>query len=263
MSQTVAKRYRACTELRSWKFSENKGCASWLYLDNKALPATSDHQTDLEPQVHYHSISLQVPWVSNLQNGSWCSFPSVGTNPLGSNVLSFFPASGWSGVLLQGDEATADPVGTVGTKADMAIEVRFFSGDFSKVICASAWGSHRLPLPSWPSLDWGRQTQGFLKSGSRSGKLFKILLHFYVLCVNVSVQGWAWNTSERKCGWRSEGSLWKFVLSFRQLCSEACFKTSGLTASTFTCRASSPALGKFLKARIRVLIFIGAAVGYS
>ncbi|XP_049974942.1 A-kinase anchor protein 2 isoform X3 [Alexandromys fortis] len=31
-------------------------------------------------------------------------------------------ASGWSGVLLQGDEATADPIGTVGTCADMAIK---------------------------------------------------------------------------------------------------------------------------------------------
>ncbi|XP_026642458.1 A-kinase anchor protein 2 isoform X2 [Microtus ochrogaster] len=31
-------------------------------------------------------------------------------------------ASGWSGVLLQGDEATADSIGTIGTNADMAIE---------------------------------------------------------------------------------------------------------------------------------------------
>lgn len=90
-------------------------------------------------------------------------------------------------MLLQGDEATADPVGTIGTDADMAIEVRLFSGDFSEVICASAWGSDRLPLPCWPSLKQ-TDTQGFLKSWSISGKLFKILLHFYVSRVNVSVQ---------------------------------------------------------------------------
>lgn len=62
----------------------------------------------------------------------------LGQIHLAQTCFLFFPASGWSGVLLQGDEATADPVGTVGTKADMAIEVRFFSGDFSKVICVSA-----------------------------------------------------------------------------------------------------------------------------
>lgn len=115
-------------------------------------------------------------------------------------------------MLLQGDEATADPIGTVGTCADMAIEVRLFSGDFSKVICASAGGSDRLPLPCWPSLK-PTDTRGFVKSWSRSGKLLKFLLHFYVLRVNVSVQEWAWNTSERRCGRRSEGSLWEFVLS--------------------------------------------------
>lgn len=100
-------------------------------------------------------VTIHFPYKSRgvliSAKGQLCGFPPDGTNPLGSNPLSFslfsFPASGWSTVLLQGDEETADPIGT---KADMAIQV-----SLSPV--ASPWSPGLLSetaagstLPCWP-----------------------------------------------------------------------------------------------------------------
>lgn len=55
------------------------------------------------------AVQLSVRW----DKSTWLKSPFF--------FLFSFPASGWSTVLLQGEEVTADPIGT---NADMAIQVR-------------------------------------------------------------------------------------------------------------------------------------------